>query len=469
METGLKTMSNDFSSKEKVAAFTAGFFNKLAAILFLWSLTMPAYSQDNAWLIDVKGAIGPATADHMIRGLEQAQQAGAVLIVLRIDTPGGLDTSMRSMIKAILSSSIPVVGYVAPGGARASSAGTYLLYAAHIAAMAPGTNLGAATPVQIGAPSLPKLPDSSEAGSNTVDPSTAMQRKIINDAVAYIQSLAELRGRNSDWAETAVRTGASLSAEGALGLGVIDLMANSVELLLQQLHGREVVMNDAVQILDTEKGLVLYAHPIDWRSEFLAVITNPNVAYMLMLIGVYGLIFELSNPGFGVPGVLGAVCLLLAMYAFQVLPVSYAGLGLLMLGIGLMVAEAFAPSFGILGLGGITAFVVGSIILMDTNLPGYQIAMPMIIAFASFSAGLLIFALGLVLRARKKEVVTGLKPLLGNNAVVEFVRGVEVRVRLVGELWQVESDVPLSKGDSVTVVGINGVTLKVEKNNGGIS
>ncbi|MEH6583273.1 MAG: nodulation protein NfeD [Halioglobus sp.] len=439
----------------------------ICLLLFLWSIALPAQGQASVWLIDIKGAIGPATADHMVRGLEQAQQAGAGLVVLRIDTPGGLDTAMRGMIKAILASAVPVIGYVAPGGARAASAGTYLLYATHIAAMAPATNLGAATPVQIGAPSVPKLP-SEKSGDDevaAVEPATAMERKIINDAVAYIQSLAQLRNRNVEWAEKAVRSGASLSAQDALEQEVIDLMADSVEQLLQQLHGREVNMDGKTLSISTD-GIDIYFHRADWRSQFLSVITDPNVAYILMLVGIYGLIFEFSNPGLGVPGVIGAVCLLLALYAFQVLPVSYAGLGLMVLGIGLMTAEAFAPSFGILGLGGIIAFVVGSIILMDTELPGYQIAMPMIVAFAVFNVGVLIFALGLVLKARRQQVVTGLDHLRGHSAVVESLHDGDALVRLDGELWQVCSDELLAIDDTVTVAGFDGVTLIVEKDKG---
>jgi membrane-bound serine protease (ClpP class) len=437
--------------------------------LLLWLVVLPCQGQDQVWLIDIKGAIGPAVADHMVRGLNGASDAGADLVILRIDTPGGLDSAMRNMIKAILASAIPVVAYVAPGGARAASAGTYILYSAHIAAMSPGTNLGAATPVQIGSPGLPSLPAQDKGednpGPQVPEPATAMERKIINDAVAYIQSLAQMRGRNADWAEQAVRSGTSLSAEDALEAGVIDLIADSERSLLQQLNGREVVVNGSVHVLNTEQG-EFFTHEIDWRSEFLGVITDPNVAYMLMLLGIYGLILEFSNPGFGVPGVVGMVCLLLAMYAFQVLPVSYAGLGLMVLGVGLMTAEAFAPSFGILGLGGIVAFVVGSIILMDTDLPGYQIAMPMIIAFAVFSAGILIFALGMVLRARRQAVVTGLGRLVGLDAVVESLNGDRALVRLEGELWQVENEVPLEVEDVVRVIGLDGVMLKVSKQQG---
>lgn len=432
-------------------------------LLILALLAVPALGQGEAWLIDVQGAIGPATADHMVRGLEQAQESGAALAILRIDTPGGLDSAMRDMIQAILASRIPVVGYVAPGGGRAASAGTYLLYATHVAVMAPATNLGAATPVQIGAPSLPKLPggDGSQ-GETTPQPVTAMERKIVNDAVAYIQSLAQMSGRNAEWAEKAVRIGASLSAEDALKLNVIDFMSGSVEALLQQLDGRTITLDGQPYTIKTE-GLILRVLAVDWRSEFLAVITNPNVAYMLMLLGIYGLVIEFSNPGLGVPGVVGAVSLILALYAFQVLPVSYAGLGLLLLGIALMTAEAFSPSFGILGLGGIIAFVVGSIMLMDTDLPGYRIAMPMIVAFTLFSAGLLVFALGLILKARKQKLVSGLDHLLGTLVVVESVYDGTALVRADGELWHIESEQVLVKDDTVRIVDVDGVTLKVTK------
>ncbi|RLA54080.1 MAG: nodulation protein NfeD [Gammaproteobacteria bacterium] len=440
----------------------------IKCLLLLGGLALlSANSRADAWLVDVEGAIGPAIADHMVRGLEQAQEADAELVILRIDTPGGLDTSMRQMIKAILASQIPVIGYVSPSGARAASAGTYLLYATHIAAMAPGTNLGAATPVQIGSPGLPQLPDDKTKkeegeGKSAPLPGSPMERKIVNDAVAYIQSLAQLRGRNAEWAVKAVREGASLSAADALKMHVIDIVAGSVNDLLEQTHNREIELGNAVQTLDNE-GLAVYHHPVDWRSEFLAVITNPNIAYVLMLVGIYGLIIEFYNPGFGIPGVVGAVCLLLALYAFQVLPISYAGLGLILLGIALMTAEAFAPSFGVLGLGGIVAFVVGSIMLMDTELPGYQIALPMIVAFAVFSVGVLVFALGLIMRARRQAVVTGLDHLFGARAAVESVSGDVAWVRLDGELWEVACEDTLAPDDSVTVNTIDNLVLQVSK------
>jgi len=433
-------------------------------LLLLAGVTAPPARAADAWQIDIDGPIGPATADHMVRGLEQARDAGAPFVILRMDTPGGLDTAMRDMIKAMLAADIPLVTYVAPGGARAASAGTYILYASHVAAMAPGTNLGAATPVQISSPGMPQMPAEDKKPEEEAAPQagTPMEKKMVNDAVAYIQSLAQMRGRNAEWAERAVREGASLSAEDALAKGVIEIIAADRAELLRALDGREVLVGETRQTLQTE-GQGVYTHPVDWRSEFLAVITNPNVAYILMLVGIYGLLLEFYNPGVGLPGVTGAICLLLALYAFQALPVSYAGVALILLGIALMTAEAFAPSFGVLGLGGIGAFVFGSIMLMDTEVPAYQLALPMILAVAAFSAGLLVFVLGMLMRARHQVVVSGREHLRGAVATVESVRDGRAWVRLEGELWSAQSDEPLAADDRVTVDAVDGVTLRVHK------
>jgi membrane-bound serine protease (ClpP class) len=441
--------------------------NFLKRLLFYCVLLAPfAGARADAWLIELDGAIGPAMADHFVRGLEQAQAASAELVILRIDTPGGLDTAMRDMIRAVLASTVPVVAYVAPGGARAASAGTYLLYAAHVAAMAPGTNVGAATPVQLEAPGLPQVgADRKQEKQGRDEQSlTPMEHKVVNDAVAYLQSLAQLRGRNAEWAEAAVREGTSLSAEDALAAGVIDLIAPSTAQLLVQLDGREVRVGDKSVTLATE-GIALYQHPEDWRSGFLAVITNPNIAYMLMLVGIYGLLLEFYHPGVGLPGITGAICLFLALYAFQALPISYAGLGLILLGIVLMTAEAFTPSFGILGLGGLVAFTVGSILLMDTQMPAFQIALPIILAFTLFSGALLIFALGMLVRVRRRPVVTGLEHLIGATAIVESVQGGLARARLEGELWTIASADSLAPHDRVTVESIDDLTLRVSKDN----
>jgi membrane-bound serine protease (ClpP class) len=474
---------------------------KLLRLLPLWLLllcvpgellSMPAQPAEvgSVWLLDLKGVLGPATVDYLNRGIQTAADAEAAAVVIRIDTPGGLDLSMRDLVRTILGSSIPVIGYVTPGGARAASAGTYVLYACHVAAMSPATNLGAATPVQIGAPSLAppdKAPDSSGAEpsedtepsedaepSEDVDagtdkkprqaplPGTAMERKIINDAVAYLRGLAELRGRNADWAERAVREGVSLPSSQALEQRVIDLIASDISDLLTQLDGRDVLVNGRNVRLNLAEAPLIELAP-DWRSKFLAVITSPTVAYVLLLLGIYGLIFEFSNPGMALPGIVGAICILLALYAFQVLPVSYAGLGLMLLGIALMVAEAFAPSFGVLGLGGLIAFIVGSVMLMDTRLPAFQIALPVILALAASSAALLILLFGMVIRARRQTVVSGTAPLIDAIGVVELVRGDEPRIRIHGELWQADCSEPLQHGDRVRVSGIRGLRLTVTK------
>ncbi len=415
-----------------------------------------------AFQLVINEAIGPATEDYIVRSLDKAGQEQAELVVIRMDTPGGLDSAMRGIIKSITNSSVPVVTYVAPSGSRAASAGTYILYASHIAAMAPGTNLGAATPVKIGGLSPPDISGKDDKDNKDKSKkSDPMQNKIVNDAVAYIRGLAELRGRNQDWAEKAVREAASLQANVALKLNVIDIVATGMADLMAQIDGRKVLVQGRERTLNTT-GLALREINPDWRSRLLSVITNPNVAYILMLLGIYGLILEFSNPGAIVPGTIGAIALLLAMYSFQLLPINYAGMALILLGVALMVGEAYQPSFGILGIGGLVSFVMGSIILMDTDVPGLGIDLSVIITFAISSALLFIFVVGMAIKARRKPVVSGIEELIGSDAIVLHDFDHEGRVAIHGETWRAVSDTPLQKDQPVEVVSVKGLTLYVK-------
>ena len=426
------------------------------------SFMSPAHASGTALQLEIQGPIGPAVSDYVRRGLEKGAETNAAIVILRMDTPGGFDHAMRDIIKNILSSPVPVVAYVAPSGSRAASAGTYILYASHVAAMAPATNLGAATPVRIGGlpgtPEKPPTPEKKEKDQEE-DDSAALKRKSVNDAAAYIKGLADRHGRNSEWAVKAVREAVSLSAKEALEAGVIDLLAKDSADLLRQLDTREVVLASGKVRLATSDLVVIPFHP-DWRTKLLSVITDPNIAYILLLLGVYGLIYELANPGFILPGVVGAISLFLALYTFQILPVNYAGLALICLGIIFMITEAFVPSFGALGIGGVIAFVVGSIILMDEE--GMAVSLPLIGGTALVSAGFFLGVMGKLYAISRKKVTTGMEEMIGSiGEVLDDCDG-EGWIRVHGESWRAQALSAVKKGQKVRVTAKDGLLLKVE-------
>ena len=456
------------------------------------------------WLVGLDGAVGPASVDLVIRAIEDAGAADAEALVIRMDTPGGLDKSMRDLVKAILASKIPVITYVSPSGARAASAGTYIAYASHIAAMAPATNIGSSTPVSIApqqqpprspSPFRPAPPaedgnggqgsaedgqhdqDSQDSAEGAEDgdakaqkpagreaappPADAMTRKVVNDAVAYLQSLAELRGRNVDWAEKTVRDGDNLRASAALEQNVIDLVVPNLAVLLEELDGRKVEIGDAVHTLATAEAELVIVET-DWRHELLSVITDPSIAYGLLIIGVYLLMLEFYNPGTFFPAVTGIICLLLGAYGLQMLPVNYAGLALIAVGIGMLILEVMTPTYGVLGVGGVIAFVIGSIILVDSDLPGYQLPIAIIAGFAAATGGVAFFIVGAAVRARRARVVSGVEGMVGGSALVLEDFDERGPVRAFGEIWQASSAAPLAKDSKVRITRVDGLLLAVE-------
>jgi membrane-bound serine protease (ClpP class) len=443
----------------------------------------PGGAAGTAAVLEINGAIGPATSRYVVHGLEAAERSGSRLVVLQLDTPGGLDSAMRDIIRAILASPVPVVSYVSPPGARAASAGTYILYASHVAAMAPATNLGAATPVAIGGEPEPapvplpgsgrpagkgdegtgKTPTGGTGGSESApEPHSAMERKVVNDAVAYIRSLAELRDRNADWAEQAVRGAASLSATAALQQKVIDVIARDLPDLLVRVDGREVKVADNRTVKLASRDLTVVQMKPDWRTELLAVITNPTVAYGLMVIGIWGLLLEGYNPGAVLPGVAGSICLLIALFAFQILSVNYAGLALVVVGTAMIIAEFFFPTYGSLGVGGLIAFIVGSLILFDTDVPGMNVGRPLIAALATVGGLMIGGIVYLATRSMGHPVVTGAQAMIGASAEVIADFTGKGRVRYGGELWNARSERALRAGELARIVKVEGLTLWVE-------
>ena len=405
-------------------------------------------------VLEINGPIGPAVADYVIKEIQTANQSNhSDLILITLDTPGGLVDSLRDINQAILSSDIPIACLVYPQGARAASAGTFILYACHVAAMAPATTLGAATPVNIGG-------NGPEKEGAPEEPS-AMEKKVLNDSIAYIRSLAQLRSRNAKWAESAVRDAATLSAEEALKKNVVNFIAESPMALLKKLNGFTIIINEVEEVLHTDNAKLEQKAP-DWRNQFLSTITNPNIAYLLMMVGIYGLILEFYSPGLGFGGIIGGICLLIAVYAFQMLPVSYVGVGLLVLGIGLLVAESLAPSFGLFGIGGLVSFVLGSIFLIDSDLPELQVSLYLIHTFAIASALFAFFVLKRVVELRFQSSVSGTESLIGRYASVECTFEGTGYVYIDGERWAAKGQGLFTQGERVEIERVDNLTLHVK-------
>ena len=427
-------------------------------ILLLSFFPIFSIATDKVLLLDIEGVISPATVQYLQKGFNEAKNQNVSCIILLMDTPGGLDLAMRDIIKSITTSEIPVITYVYPSGARAASAGTYILYASHIAAMSPGTNVGAATPIRFSP--IPKI---NIKDLNQTDSWDVKEKKMINDAIAYIKSLAQMRGRNVDFAIKSITQSATLSAKEALEKGVIEIVAKDVDDLLAQVDGKQIQINGQEVTLHTENAQQV-SFQKDFKDKFLAAIADPNVAYILLLIGIYGIFFEFLNPGSIGPGVIGAISLLVAMISLNMLPVNTAGVVLIILGIIFMVAEVFVPSFGILGIGGTISFVIGSLILFETQTLAYGVSIPLILAFSITSLLLFMMVVRLVLKSRKMPVVSGSEEMIGEQGIVlkKQKRG-RFLVQVHGEQWQAESKEELVPHESVTVVEIKDLILQIKK------
>lgn len=417
----------------------------LVVLLLIPFFASPTFADGQVNVISVEGVINPVVAEFIESSIDKAVRDKAEVLVIEIDTPGGLDTSMRNIIKKMVSSEVPIVVYVYPSGGRAASAGAFITIAAHVAAMSPGTNIGAAHPVGMG---------------GKID--KTMAEKVENDAVAYIKSLAEKRKRNTRWAEEAVRKSASITEKEALELKVIDLIASDLKVLLKEINGRKVDTVLGEKVLKTAEAQVV-RREMGLRYEILKVLSDPNIAYILLLLGFYGIFFELTNPGAIFPGVIGALCLILAFYSFQILPVNYAGLLLILLAIILFILDVKVTSYGLLSIGGIISMVIGSLMLFESA-PGFlRVSLAVVLPAAIITALFFTFTLSLAYKAYRRKPVTGVEELIGIEGVAKTDVHKDGTVFVHGELWRAWSDEPIKEGSSIVVEAVEGLKLKVKE------
>ncbi len=421
-------------------------------LLLLSFITWVSAQTSTIMHINIESAVSPASASYLKEAVKESSKKNYDYILMELDTPGGLSSSMREMIKDILNSPVPVIAFVSPEGARAASAGTYILYASHIAAMAPGTNIGAATPVNIMKPPIEDMK------KNTP---TALEKKILNDSTAYIKSLAQLRNRNISWAVEAVTEGKSLSSKDALKLNVIDAVAQNIEDLLHQIDTKKVKLQDKTVTLDTKEYSLVSFEP-DWKTKILMKISDPNMAYLFMMIAVYGILFEFINPGSIFPGVIGLISGITALYSFNMLPFNYAGLMLIILGIALMAAEIFITGFGILGIGGAVAFGLGSFLLFDAQTLQNGVSIPLIVLFSLTSVLFFLISLRYIIKSRSQKIVSGIEQMIGSNARIIDITPNGYLVRCHGEIWKATSDSEMKKNQTAVVESVLGLTLKLK-------
>jgi len=410
-------------------------------------LVTPIFAQKSIiHLITIDGVINPVATEYILDSIEDAEEAGAELLIIEMDTPGGLMVSMHDIVKGILGADVPIVVYVSPSGSRAGSAGVFITLAAHIAAMAPGTNIGSAHPVNMG---------------GTQDTSQVMEEKIVNDAVAHIRSVSEKRGRNADWAESAIRESANITEKEALKLNVIDYVVPTVDSLLVVINGRKVEVLSGYRILNTEN-VRIESHEMNWRQKSLDMLSDPNILYILFLVGITGITLELYNPGSILPGVVGGICMILFLYSVQTIPVNIAGLLLIIFSAVLFLLEIKIPSYGLLTIGGVISLVLGSIMLIDSPLPFLQISWKIILGATITITLFFIFAIGFVLKAHRKKPSTGKEGLIDEEGVTIETLNPTGQIEIHGEIWKAISDEKIKKGQRVIVQEVDSRHLRLK-------